>query len=194
MVTKSTGYTREMLIGRTPEEALSAANSSKLAAKYREGAESRQLVEYEVTGMAPIGEVVRRTVLVPIVDDTGTVRKILGTTTDLTALRRAEEALFQAQKMEAIGQLTRGLAHDFNNLLMAIIGNLEILLGRAFGEPERRLIDAALNAAERGADLTSRLLAFARRQPLRPEPVDVNKKCGEPREHAAQRFGWDDAS
>ncbi|MBV8457214.1 MAG: hypothetical protein JO122_11435 [Acetobacteraceae bacterium] len=66
--------------------------------------------------MAPIGEVVRRTVLVPIVDGTGAVRKILGTSTDLTALRRAEAALFQAQKLEVVGQLTRGLAHDFNNL------------------------------------------------------------------------------
>ncbi|MBV8589426.1 MAG: response regulator [Acetobacteraceae bacterium] len=175
MVTKSTGYTRDMLIGKTPEEALTAANSGKLAAKYRECVESRRKVEYEVNGIAPIGEVVRRTVLVPIVDETGEVRKILGTTTDLTALRRAEEALFQAQKLEAIGQLTRGLAHDFNNLLMAIIGNLEMVLGRLDEERERRLIGAALDAAERGADLTSRLLAFARRQPLRPEPVDLNE-------------------
>lgn len=174
MVTKSTGYTRDMLIGKTPEEALTAANSSKLAAKYRECVESRRTVEYEVTGIAPIGEVVRRTVLVPIVGEMGEVRKILGTTTDLTAPRRAEEALFQAQKLEVIGQLTRGLAHDFNNLLMAIIGNLEMVLGRLCEEAERRLISAALDAAERGADLTSRLLAFARRQPLRPEPVDLD--------------------
>lgn len=175
MVTKSTGYTRDMLIGKTPEEALTPANSGRLVARYRQCVESRQRIEYEVTGMAPIGEVVRRTVLVPIIDGSGKVRKILGTSTDLTALRRAEEALFQAQKIEAIGQLTRGLAHDFNNLLMTIIGNLEILVGRASSEPERTRMTAALGAAERGADLTARLLAFARRQPLKPEPIDLNK-------------------
>jgi PAS domain S-box-containing protein len=78
MVTKSTGYTREMLVGKTPEEALTPANSGRLTAKYRQCVETRQLVEYEVSGLAPIGEVVRRTVLVPIVDSTGAVRKILG--------------------------------------------------------------------------------------------------------------------
>jgi len=175
MVTKSTGYTREMLVGKTPEEALTPANSGRLVARYRQCVERRQRIEYEVTGIAPIGEVVRRTVLVPIIDGGGKVRKILGTSTDLTALRRAEEALFQAQKMEAIGQLTRGLAHDFNNLLMTVIGNLEILVCRISGEPERARMTAALRAAERGADLTSRLLAFARRQPLEPEPTDLNK-------------------
>ena len=65
MVTKSTGYTRDMLVGKTPEEALTPANSGKLTAKYRQCVETCQPVEYEVTGMAPIGEVVRRTVLVP---------------------------------------------------------------------------------------------------------------------------------
>ena len=175
MVTKSTGYTREMLVGKTPQQALTPANSSRLAEKYRECVETRQRIEYEVTGVAPIGEVVRRTVLVPIIDAAGKVRKILGTSTDLTALRRTEQALFQAQKMEAVGQLTRGFAHDFNNLLTTIIGNLEMLIGHMRGARERALIGAALQAAERGADLTSRLLAFARRQPLRPEPINLNQ-------------------
>lgn len=175
MVTKSTGYTRDMLVGKTPEEALTPANSGNLTAKYRQCVETCQPVEYEVTGTAPIGEVVRRTVLVPIIDNNGVVRKILGTSTDLTALRRVEEALFQAQKLEAVGQLTRGLAHDFNNLLMAIIGNLEMLTRRVSAERENALIGAALTAAERGAELTSRLLAFARRQPLKPEPIHINE-------------------
>ena len=88
-----------------------------------------------------------------------------------------EEALAQVhemQKLDSLGQLTGGLAHDFNNLLMAILGNLE-MMARRIGEqdPSRRLIDGASRAAERGAALTKRLLAFARRQELRPEPVDV---------------------
>src|SRR6185437_13525740 len=80
----------------------------------------------------------------------------------------------EMQKLDSLGQLTGGLAHDFNNLLMAILGNLE-MMARRIGEqdPSRRLIDGASRAAERGAALTKRLLAFARRQELRPEPIDV---------------------
>jgi PAS domain S-box-containing protein len=87
---------------------------------------------------------------------------------------RAEEQLRQAQKMEAIGQLTGGVAHDFNNLLMAVLGNLE-LLRKHVGDDIRaaRLIDGALQGAKRGASLTQRLLAFARRQDLRIDPVDL---------------------
>jgi len=88
-----------------------------------------------------------------------------------------EQALAQVhemQKLDSLGQLTGGLAHDFNNLLMAILGNLEMMSRRIGTEdPTRRLIDGASRAAERGAALTKRLLAFARRQELRPEPIDV---------------------
>ncbi|MGH7009847.1 MAG: response regulator, partial [Caulobacteraceae bacterium] len=88
-----------------------------------------------------------------------------------------EEALaqlFEAQKIDTIGQLTGGVAHDFNNLLMAMMGSLEILKKRSAGDPAAlRLIDNALKGAERGAALTQRLLAFARRQELRPRPISV---------------------
>jgi signal transduction histidine kinase len=91
------------------------------------------------------------------------------------ARQKAESQLVQAQKMEAIGTLTGGVAHDFNNLLGVIIGNLDLLqpLTRSIGEAEE-LIAASTDAALRGADLTRRLLAFARRQPLNPVRVDVN--------------------
>jgi signal transduction histidine kinase len=90
---------------------------------------------------------------------------------------KAEEALRQAQKMEAIGQLTGGVAHDFNNLLQVILGNLERLSRRlpASGADATRLIEAAMRAAGRAATLTQRLLAFARRQPLAPRPLDLNR-------------------
>ncbi len=93
---------------------------------------------------------------------------------------KVEEAFRQAQKMEAIGQLTGGIAHDFNNLLMAVLGNLNLLAKRLAGDPEsQRLIDSTLEAAERGASLTQRLLAFARRQDLRPVAVDVAALVGD---------------
>lgn len=89
---------------------------------------------------------------------------------------RAEALLVQSQKVEAIGQLTGGVAHDFNNLLMAVLGNLEVLR-RHVGSDDRatKLIDGALEGAQRGANLTQRLLAFARRQELALKPYDLGK-------------------
>lgn len=93
---------------------------------------------------------------------------------DVTDRHRAEEQLRHAQKMETIGQLTGGVAHDFNNLLAAVQGNLELLAKRLPDDPQfRRFIDGALQGAQRGAALTARLLAFARRQELKPEPTDL---------------------
>jgi signal transduction histidine kinase/CheY-like chemotaxis protein len=94
--------------------------------------------------------------------------------------RLTEEQLRQAQKMEAIGNLTGGMAHDFNNLLAIVIGNLDILVDRKKGDTDvRELGGEALEAALRGADLTQRMLAFARRQPLQPRPVDLNALIAE---------------
>jgi signal transduction histidine kinase/ActR/RegA family two-component response regulator len=90
-------------------------------------------------------------------------------------VQSTEAQLRQAQKMEAIGNLTGGMAHDFNNLLTVIIGNLDILVAHRKDDPEvQQLSGEALEAALRGADLTRRLLAFARQQPLKPEHVDIN--------------------
>jgi PAS domain S-box-containing protein len=91
---------------------------------------------------------------------------------------KAEAQLSQAQRIEAVGQLTSGVAHDFNNLLTAIIGNLELLEVRLTAQRDERaiqLLTAATAAAERGARLTSQLLAFSRQQRMSPEPVDLNQ-------------------
>ncbi len=95
-------------------------------------------------------------------------------TAEIAEREIAEARLVQAQKMEAIGQLTGGVAHDFNNLLTAVVGSLELLLRRTDDEKLRRLAGNALQAAERGARLTAQLLAFSRRQRLTPAPLDVN--------------------
>ena len=95
---------------------------------------------------------------------------------EVAARERAQEQLRQAQKMETIGQLTGGVAHDFNNLLMAVMGNLDLLRKRMPDDPRlHRLVEGALQGAERGASLTQRLLAFARQQDLRAMPVDLRR-------------------
>ncbi len=94
----------------------------------------------------------------------------------LAELEAAQEALRQSQKMEAMGQLTGGVAHDFNNLLTPIVGVLDLLQRKAVGgEREQRLIANGILAADRAKTLVQRLLAFARRQPLQPVPVDIAK-------------------
>ncbi len=92
--------------------------------------------------------------------------------------QHANDALRQSQKMEAVGQLTGGIAHDFNNLLQIVTGNLEIVsrrLGLTTDARVRRSLDNAMSGAQRAATLTQRLLAFSRRQPLAPKPLDPNQ-------------------
>ena len=141
---------------------------------------------------------------VPAFDPGGEIREWVGVHTDITDQRGAEEALRhlnetleerveqamrereaaqdalrQAQKMEAVGQLTGGIAHDFNNLLTVVVGNIDMAqraLKQAGGEPRaERVLASAQKGAERAAALTQRLLAFSRRQPLAPKPLDVDK-------------------
>lgn len=113
-------------------------------------------------------------VLRPIMSAQGDVIAIVPEAQETTERRTAEEALRQSQKLEAMGQLTGGVAHDFNNLLTPIIGTLDLLSRRGVGgDRERRLIEGGLQSAERARMLVQRLLAFARRQPLQPQPVDV---------------------
>ncbi|WP_158298805.1 PAS domain-containing protein [Sphingomonas psychrotolerans] len=101
-------------------------------------------------------------------------RDVTGEVERREELERAQEALRQSQKMESLGQLTGGVAHDFNNLLTPIIGSLDLLCrSQNASDRERRLIGAALESAERARTLVQRLLAFARRQPLQPGPVDL---------------------
>jgi len=111
-------------------------------------------------------------------DDSGKPVRRTGVGVDMTGQRQLEDQLRQAQKMEAVGQLTGGLAHDFNNLLTGMMGNLELLqmrLERGKLDDAERFIHAAQGAGRRAASLTQRLLAFSRRQTLDPKPTDVNR-------------------
>ena len=109
-------------------------------------------------------------------DAAGKPVRMSGTAQDITARKEIEEQLLQAQKMEAVGQLTGGVAHDFNNLLAVMMGNLELIGARveadgAVGE----MVGRGVKAAERGAALTHRLLAFSRKQTLLPTSIDLNQ-------------------
>jgi PAS domain S-box-containing protein len=114
-------------------------------------------------------------------DESGKPVRRTGVGVDMTSQRQLEDQLRQAQKMEAVGQLTGGLAHDFNNLLTGMMGNLELLqlrLERGKLDDAERFINAAQGAGRRAASLTQRLLAFSRRQTLDPKPTDVNRLIG----------------
>ena len=110
----------------------------------------------------------------PVLDRHGFVTGILPEAVDITERRQAEEALRQSQKMEAVGQLTGGVAHDFNNLLTIIRSATDFLRRRDLPEDRRRrYVDAISDTVDRGSKLTGQLLAFARRQPLTPQVIDV---------------------
>ena len=150
-----------------PDELTGYAN---MIAAFFDGALS---YEYEADEIACDGsEIVTRVRAVIPPKDSDDWSRIFFTIEDITERKNVEAQLRQAQKMKAIGQLTGGVAHDFNNLLAVILGNAEILQLR-HGEGDQPT-QAVIRAAIRGAELTQRLLAFSRKQPLRPQVVDLN--------------------
>ncbi len=132
-------------------------------------------VTYEYRRKGPSGAYAdMRSTLLPDVDPAGIVRGCFVLSLDVTEQNQREAALRQSQKMEAIGQLTGGVAHDFNNLLTIILGNLKDVKARADDDEDLvELVEPAIEAANRGASLISRLLAFARGGAVDPRPIDV---------------------
>jgi PAS domain S-box-containing protein len=131
--------------------------------------------DFEYTYSGPDGDVITHTALIPELADDGRVLGSFVLSLDVTAAKKAEAALRDAQKMAAIGQLAGGLAHDFNNLLTVVVGNLRSLKGAVDADLAEEYIEPAIRAGHRGVDITRRLLAFARRQPLEPLAVDVQQ-------------------
>lgn len=107
-------------------------------------------------------------------DDDGKVVRIVGSMQDITERMDMEQRLRESQKLEAVGHLTGGVAHDFNNLLTIIMGNAEMMTDLTTDTTLRSMAEMSLSAAQRGAELTSRLLAFARRRPLDPKATNIN--------------------
>jgi len=173
---RSLGLEPHEAVGRTFPEILQPADSAAAAA-LQAGPIDRQWTTMERNFVAKSGKSISariRISLLPHVD--GQPDMILGVSEDITGQRQAEAALAQAQKMEAVGQLTGGIAHDFNNLLSVVIGNLDMLRSMKGADDDvQDLGGEAMSAALRGADLVRRLLAFARKQPLQPTKFDVNE-------------------
>jgi PAS domain S-box-containing protein len=171
------GYDRSEIIGKTAIDLLPHQEARNVLLQDEQTLLMGKAVENEYTlTTRKLG--VRRVRMkgFPLLEEQGNTQYIVTFAEDVTVQRQTEDQLFQAQKMEAVGQLTGGLAHDFNNLLAVIIGNLDIMAELLPSAPEHaELGAAALEAALSGAELTRRLLAFARRQPLKPEEVDANE-------------------
>ncbi|WP_210528759.1 PAS domain-containing protein [Rubellimicrobium arenae] len=164
----------EGLRGRPLEEQLPAGVAEAVAVNYRRAIETGQVQRYRED--VDLGGSLRHyeTVLVPVRDLEGRITRLVGSSRDMTAQIKAEEALRQSQKLESMGQLTGGVAHDFNNLLTPILASLDMLHRRGVGDVRMgRLVEGALQSAERARTLVQRLLAFARRQPLQSEPIDL---------------------
>lgn len=180
------GYAAEEIIGRhfsafyTEEERQSGEPARALRVAIEDGK-----YEVEAWRVRKSGERFRAGVLIhPIHDEDGTLIGFAKITRDLTErwqaqqeVERAREAVAQAQKMEAVGRLTGGVAHDFNNLLTIIRSSADLLrLPTLTPEKRDRYVEAIAQTAERAAALTSQLLAFSRRQPLKPELFDVSER------------------
>lgn len=150
-----------------------------------EGEEIQQAIVVNL----PTGERAFDMALRPVRSESGKVIGIVSEAVDTTQRLKAEQALRQSQKMEAIGQLTGGLAHDFNNLLTAVVGNLDLIRARSTDARVQRLAENAFKAAQRGSKLTSQLLAFSRTQKLDTGPVDVNALVNGMRELLDQSLG-----
>ena len=174
--TDVTGYTLAETIGQNPRILKSGYTPpeqyTELWATITEG----RVWRGEFRNKKKNGELFWELASIAPVKDGGTITNFVAVKEDITHRKEMEEQLRQSQKMEALGQLTGGIAHDFNNLLAIIIGNLQLLNEQLTIDPKiRAMLDDAIWSARRAGELTRRLLAFARRQPLKPDIINLNE-------------------
>ncbi|MDB5992828.1 MAG: sensor histidine kinase [Herbaspirillum sp.] len=181
------GYSTQEILGRhfscfyTPEDNADGLPARALRLAAEEG-------KYEAEGWRVRKDGARfwaSVVIDPIRNEAGELIGFAKITRDITekreaaeALKKANAALFQSQKMEALGQLTGGVAHDFNNLLSVVSSGIDLLSMQMQDKSENKILESIRRAVERGAGLTQHLLSFARRQPLQPEKHNLNELIG----------------
>lgn len=168
-------YEEAEVLGRNCRFLQGARTDREQVAALRHAVAERQSIALEILNYKRDGTPFWNAVFIgPVYDTSGQLLYFFASQLDVTRRRDTEQAFHQAQKMEAIGQLTAGLAHDFNNLLQVVNGNIELLRNRTTDSKSLTYLDRARSAAERGAKLTGQLLAFARKSRLSPKAVDVS--------------------
>ena len=171
-----TGYEECEVLGRNCRFLQGAETDRDAVAEMRAAIDAKEAIALEVINYRRDGSSFWNAVFIaPVLGPDGELLYFFASQLDVTRRRQSEQAFRQAQKMEAIGQLTAGLAHDFNNLLQVVSGNIDIVAGQVEDERHQRLLTNAARAADRGSKLTRQLLAFARKTRLEPKTVDMNQ-------------------
>ncbi len=174
------GYTAQETVGQ-PYKLIPSGGEAEFERYFRRVLDGEMLRNVEVTRRRKDGALRRISFSgAPLFDPDGKFRCVVYALQDVTDRNVLEQQLRQAQKLEAVGQLSGGIAHDFNNLLGVVIGNLDLAVERLGDDSKaRELVDAALNGALRGGQLVKQLLAVSRRQPLEPAVIDLNASLRE---------------
>ena len=187
---RATGITTVAARGRDLRDLTSAFLADKFINQYKAVIEAGKPILGRDVNRLPNGVRTWEVIHVPVRNEQGRIDRIVGSARDVTERDHAEDQLRRAQRMEAIGHLTGGVAHDFNNLLQVIRGNLELIAPDLADRPAAgQRLRSALHGADRAAQLTRQLLAFARRQPLEPRVVNLGRMVGEMAEMLRRMLG-----
>jgi PAS domain S-box-containing protein len=186
------GLKRENFVGRTSADFVASDIANENSEADRKVVATGEPLQWEVAEEIDGATRYLLNAKFPLRNKDGKITGVCSMTSDITDMKQAEEQLRQAQKMEAVGQLTGGVAHDFNNLLAAIIGNLDLIDESGIADEfDRESIATALRAALRGAELTHRLLAFSRQQELDAKATEINQMLPQFRQLAQRTIGED---
>ncbi len=187
-----TGYSQDEILGYNCRFLQGPETDRTVVDEIRAAIAKREEIAVEVLNYRKNGSTFWNALFVsPVFGDDGELRYFFASQLDISRRREAEEALHEAQRMEAVGKLTGGIAHDFNNLLQVIQGYADILDARidASDRAARRAVDAIATSASRAATLTQQLLAFARKQELRDRLLNLNQLIGDFRPILDRRIG-----
>jgi PAS domain S-box-containing protein len=171
-----TGYEEHEILGRNCRFLQGVETDRDSVAELRAAIDAKEAIALELINYRRDGSSFWNAVFIaPVLGPDGELLYFFASQLDVTRRRESEQSFRQAQKMEAIGQLTAGLAHDFNNLLQVVSGNIDIVASQVEDDRHQRLLNNAARAADRGSKLTRQLLAFARKTRLEPKTVDMNQ-------------------